>query len=276
MSLLVTCDGGGWKTPVRLKGRLNDRLPEVGVLRLPEPGLDSAVSIPIGASSIQNVADDPALHVALPQCGGRRCDRAANLAARKIALHSGADLIVNEYRADLVNVGRSLHHRSLFPAPVRELPEATRKAIVEEIYTPYRNRVRQRIERLLCSWSYVVHLSIRTFEAKSANGQWRRGDLGLQYDSSRPDEVDWCLDAIDELYDAVPNLKVRRNHPHRGTNDSLTKSMRSEFSPEVYLGIEIDLNRAWAARPVGRRDLVLDLIGQAIGGLKAEPIRMAA
>lgn len=247
MSLLITCDTGGWKTPTRLRDRL----------------IDSSV----GTQTIPMISDR--LH-------RRGVDREANLAARKLAYYSGGDLIANDFRSDLVDVGRSPHHRGLFSPVVRGLPPETRQTIMEEIYIPYRNRVHLGITRLLRSWSYVVHLSVRTFDAKTNGGDWRRGDVGLLYDPSRPDEVDWSLDLMDELYDAVPNLKVRRNHPHRGTNDSLAKSMRAKFSPEVYLGIEITLNRAWVARPVVRRESVLDRIGRAIGTLTAEPIERVA
>lgn len=243
MSLLVTCDTGGWKTPTRLRHRLADGLPEVKSARSHEDPL-----------------------------AGQGIDRAAYLAARKFALFSGCDLIANEFRSDLIDVGRSLHHQSLFRATVRDLPPETKTAIVDDIYHPYRRQVEQRIVELLKSWSYVVHLSVRTYDAKTTDGKWRRGDVGLLYDPGRADEVDWCLDLIDELYEALPNLKVRRNHPRRGTNDSLTKAMRSAFSPEVYLGIEITLNRAWVARPVLRRESVLDGIGKAIGNLTGEPI----
>ena len=34
--------------------------------------------------------------------------------------------------------------------------------------------------------------------------------------------------------------------------------MRGEFSPQHYLGIELMLNRAWAARNVAVRDHVID------------------
>lgn len=234
MSLLVTCDNGGWKTPPRLRHRV--------------------AGLPTTSSAGQGV------------------DREAYLAARKFAHFSGGELVANEFRSDLIDVGRSLHHQGLFPAAVREMPAATKSAIVDDIYHPYRRRVERRVSDLLKSWSYVVHLSVRTFDAKTTAGQWRRGDVGLLYDPSRADEVDWCLDLIDELYDVLPNLKVRRNHPRRGTQDSLTKAMRSAFSSEVYLGIEITLNRAWVSRPVLRRESVLDEIGRAIGSLTAEPI----
>jgi len=258
MSLLITCDTGGWKTPPRLRSRLEDT-------DLASAGWMIAGSVGIGVSDA--VA-----------AGGVRTsiDRESNFAARRLAHRSGGIAICNEYRADLIDVGRSPHHRDLFSPAVRSLPVSTREAIVEEIYTPYRAAVERQVLSLLTSWSYVVHLSVRTFEAKTVAGSWRRGDVGLLYDPSRRDEVDWCLDLVEELYAVAPDLKVRRNHPGRGTNDSLTKTMRGQFSPNVYLGIEIVLNRAWMARPLIRRDLMLDRIGDAIGSLTAEPVVQAA
>lgn len=88
--------------------------------------------------------------------------------------------------------------------------------------------------------------------------------MGLLYDPGRQDEVDLCLDWIDEMYDEAPNLKVRRNYPGRGTNDSLTRTMRSEFEPMPYLGIEVWVNQAWASRPSLRRDEAIDGVAWAL------------
>ncbi|TWT73383.1 N-formylglutamate amidohydrolase [Allorhodopirellula solitaria] len=250
MSLLITCDTGGWKTPSRLRSHLEGtELSSAGVIA-------------------GRIGGDQLLRPAV--------DREANFAARRLAHRCGGVVVCNEYRGDLINVGHSLHHRQLFPAGARALPTLTREVIVQEIYTPYRNRVQRQLLDLLRSWSYVVHLSIRTFAAKTREGHWRRGDVGLLYDPARQDETDWCLDLIDELYLSTPDLKVRRNHPGRGTNDSLTKSLRMQFSPDVYLGIEIVLNRAWMGRSVLRRDQTLDLVGDAVGELSGEPIERAA
>ncbi len=251
MSLLITCDTGGWKTSMRLRSHLEDT------------ELASAAGVIAG-----RIGPDPLVR--------RGVDREAYFAARRLAHRSGGLAVCNEYRADLIDVGRSLHHRKLFPLAVRGLPPVTRAAIVEEIYTPYRNRVERQLLGLLRSWTYVVHLSIRTFDAKTRDGRWRRGDVGLLYDPSRQDEVDWCLDLLDELYVTAPELKVRRNHPGRGTNDSLTKSLRAQYSADVYLGIELVLNRAWMGRSVVCRDQTLDLIGDAIGELTGELIERAA
>ena len=116
---------------------------------------------------------------------------------------------------------------------------------------------------MLLRSSHVVHLSVRTFDLRF-RGKTRRADAGLLYDPARADEVDICLDWIDEMYDAVPMLRVRRNYPRRGTSDSITKAMRAEFADQNYIGIELLLNRAWAGRKLAVRDQVIDGICWAL------------
>jgi hypothetical protein len=38
-------------------------------------------------------------------------------------------------------------------------------------------------------------------------------------------------------------LRVRRNYPYLGTADGLVSFLRKEFSSELYIGIEIELNQ---------------------------------
>lgn len=247
MSLLITCDTGGWKTPARVKTRL----------------ADFAASRP-GAS----MNDELPRH--------RICDRDAYLAAQAIGRMTGGDVICNEFRSDLVDVGRSTHHRELHAATLRGLPAEIRGVILDEIYRPYRRQVRRHLRQALLRSSYVVHLSIRTFEPKAPDGHWRRGDVGLLYDPARPDEADWCIDLADELWDAVPELKVRRNYPFRGTNDSLTKTMRRQFADQAYVGVELVLNRSWMARSVTLRDQALAGLGEAIAAVTPVAEKAAA
>lgn len=253
MALLVTCDSGG------------DRIPESLREPLAHAGWNDT------SSSVDAVISSPASRLSLPLV-----DRDAHFAARIIAEHAECDLIANPFRADLVDVGRSVHHRNLFPPAVRKLPAKVRKSVLSEIRTPYRDAVRRRVSGMLLEFPYVVHLSIRTFAARSASGQWQRGDVGLLYDPGRADELDWCLDLSDELYFAMPDLRVRRNHPGRGTNDSLTKAMRKHFYDVHYLGVEVVLNRAWAARPVRRRREVLRVLANAIREVTPEATPQAA
>ncbi len=111
---------------------------------------------------------------------------------------------------------------------------------------------------------FVVHLSVRTFELRNHQGKLRRADVGMLYDPSVDDEIDLCLDWLDAMYEEVPMLRARRNYPRRGTTDSITKTMRGEFSANSYLGIELLLNRAWAARPVATRDHAIDGICRSL------------
>ncbi|MCC9640828.1 N-formylglutamate amidohydrolase [Rhodopirellula sp. JC740] len=255
MALLVTCDTGGDRIPETLREPLAHTPFFSDVLHPPQP---------------------PAQPARRDRLEIPRLDREAGFAARAIAEAVDCDLIANPYRADLVDVGRSIHHRNLFRPEVRCLPTATRKAILAAVRTPYRDAIRRRLSDLLLRFPYVVHLSIRTFAARTKSGGWQRGDVGLLYDPSRGDELDWCLDLSDELYFAMPDLKVRRNHPGRGTNDSLTKAMRKHFSDVHYLGIEVVLNRAWVARPVRKRREVLRTIGNAIREVTPEATPQAA
>jgi predicted N-formylglutamate amidohydrolase len=174
-----------------------------------------------------------------------------------MAVQLDARLIANEYSLDLVDVTRSPRHRQLFPPAIRKWPAEDRQRLIDTIYQPYRDRVREALQTALGRWSYVIHLSVRTFALRSGN-KILRADMGLLYDPSVDDEVDLCLDWIDVMYDRLPMLRVRRNYPRRGTTDSITKAMRSELAGQPYLGIELMLGRAWAGRPVAIRDEVID------------------
>ncbi|TWU49713.1 N-formylglutamate amidohydrolase [Rubripirellula reticaptiva] len=184
-------------------------------------------------------------------------DQSALYVAKRLATGFDAPLIANRYSPQLIDVGRSLHHRELFPKLTRQWSPDDRQSLIDLIYLPYRDRIRRAIAGGLLRHSYVIHLSIRTFDLRS-RGKVRRTDVGLLYDPSNNNEVDLCLDWIDELFDEAEMLKVRRNYPRRGTTDSITKAMRSEFAGTQYLGIELMLNRAWAARDVSLRDQAID------------------
>ena len=60
------------------------------------------------------------------------------------------------------------------------------------------------------------------------------------------------------MYFEAEMLKVRRNYPRRGTVDSLTKALRSEFDGQYYIGIEILVNQAWSLRKGSLRNEAID------------------
>lgn len=191
------------------------------------------------------------------------CDSSGRYAARRLARNLRVPLIENEYSLECVDVTRSIHHRQLFSAASKSLAPTERARLMDQIYWPYRKRVTKAIEHGLRRGTYLIHLSVRTFAA-SSKGRMRRTDVGLLYDPAREDEVDFCLDWMDELWEMTPMLRVRRNYPRRGTHDSLTKAMRAQFADQAYLGIEVVLNRAWASRPLKVRDEALDGLSDAL------------
>jgi len=190
-------------------------------------------------------------------------DAAARYVARRMRDQLGAPLIENPFLHALIDVTRSLRHRRLFSSKQRGWPDAWKQRLIGEIYEPYRGSLRRNLETGLARHAYVVHLSIRTF-AGTRDGKPRRTDLGLLYDPGVREEVGFCLEWIDELLVDAPMLRVRRNYPWRGTTDSVTKALRNEFSDQNYLGIEVLLNRAWAARNLLRRDEVIDGLCQSL------------
>jgi hypothetical protein len=244
MSVLVSCEAGGDLAPPQLTlARTADR---------ERPGTIAALKRKPRAKRSAKARLLPGrLPDTLPY------DASARYAAARIADQLHVGLIANPHSLDLIDVTRSLRHRQLFPPLTRNWPAEDRQRLIDLIYQPYRQQVRQAIRTALVRSAYVIHLSVRTFDLLD-NGKHRRADVGLLYDSAKSDEVNLCLDWIDEMYDDVPMLRVRRNYPRRGTTDSITKAMRSEFSEQQYLGIELMLNRAWAKRDVAVRDQAID------------------
>ena len=199
-------------------------------------------------------------------------DVCAGRVAERIGHQLHAPCVKHNFRRDLIDVSHSLGHRGLFGQCAAGLDDDAKWRLIDSLYFPYRERVWQAVKQILQQFSFVLHLSVRSFAAKY-RGTHRRTDVGLLYDPSREAELNLCVDWIDELYELYPNLRARRNYPRRGTVDSLTKAMRREFAPEEYMGVEVWLNRAWVDRNVRLRDEALWYLADSLRvtlGLPAE------
>jgi len=262
MSLLISCEVGGNEVPEQLiDPALRDVLRVSGDQSLAPQNPASAVALhhhpgaSIGKRGLQKRSRKKLRPGKLPATLSH--DAPAAYVAKRMADQLKVPLFVNRYSNDLIDVTHSLHHRRLFPSQTRSWLPAERQLLIDTIYAPYRLAVKQAIQSGLDRWGYLIHLSIRTFDIQN-DGKLQRADAGLLYDPACEHEVDLCLDLVDELYDEVPMLRVRRNYPGRGTTDRLTKSMRADFATENYFGIELMLNRAWVGRPLAIRDEVID------------------
>lgn len=183
--------------------------------------------------------------------------------AERVADRLGSPLVRNPHRLDLIDVTRSLKHPHLLGPSTSGFSAEQKRHFIEMAYTAYFLQVREEVSQILDEFTFAVHLSFRSFDPK-LGGKRRRTDVGLLYDATRLDEVDFCVDWIDQQYDINPNVRMRRNYPRRGTANHLHKVLRQQFPAEHYLGIEVWMNRAWAARNVRLREEAIESLCESL------------
>jgi hypothetical protein len=252
MVFVVTCEHGSGEVPEWLR----DSFASAGFGA--SSGVESAVTD--GTSGEMGVSAD--------------CDPGALAAATHFAKTLRCPLIAAKYSPSVIDVNRSLGQRGLFSPLTKALPKRVRERIVNEIHRPYREEVESALERSIRQDQLVIHLSVHsfaTFEPAQVNAETedraqfaRRTDLGLLYDPGREYELALCLDWYEDLYYALPMLRVRRNYPRRGVSENLISQFRRKYSSDSYIGIELQLNRAWCVRDVPVRKKVFSGIAKSL------------
>ena len=170
----------------------------------------------------------------------RGWDPGALQLARASIRECPAQLFFSETTRLLIDLNRSVHHRSLFSELTRDVHEGIKKDILDDHYYPYRDRVEHAIRALKSR--PVIHLSFHSF-VPELHGVVRKGDIGLLYDPARHMEREFCLGLQSSLKQCFPELVIRRNYPYRGIADGFTRYLRGRFSERRYLGIEIEVNQ---------------------------------
>jgi predicted N-formylglutamate amidohydrolase len=117
-----------------------------------------------------------------------------------------------------------------------------RDALLHEHYAPYREAAREAVAEIAQGGRTVVHVSVHTF-TPVLRGRERQADVGLLYDPSRAPERALGLAWQEALRRSDGALRVRRNYPYRGTADGLATSLRREWPPDAYLGLELEVNQ---------------------------------
>ena len=146
----------------------------------------------------------------------------------------------------LVELNRSLFSKSLFSEFTRGLSKKEKSETLQKYYIPYRTNVEYKIAEYIKSNQQVLHLSIHSF-TPNLNGDERKCDIGLLYDSRKKKEQEFCKQLKAKLLQQNPNLNVRFNYPYLGKADGLTTFLRKQF-PVNYLGIEIEINQKYALK----------------------------
>ena len=91
-------------------------------------------------------------------------------------------------------------------------------------------------------------------------------DVGILFDPDRKGESDFCKQLLDGLEQAVPFLVIKFNEPYKGTDDGFTTYLRTKFSDNEYLGIEIEVNQKflgtekWEIIAMGLKEVLFDIL----------------
>lgn len=141
----------------------------------------------------------------------------------------------------LVDLNRSETNRTVFSEFSRVLDGPGRQELVERYHRPFREEVETRVTDALAR-GRVLHVSVHSF-TPVLDGTVRLVDLSLLYDPGRPGERALCRAWAAGLTAALPELRIRRNQPYRGTSDGHTTALRRRFGPQGYLGVEIEVNQ---------------------------------
>ena len=201
----------------------------------------------------------------------RGYDPGALVLARQMADALAAPLVWSVTSRLLVDLNRSAGHPHLHAPAVRAAPLQVRRRIVQQHHEPYRAAVQALVAEGVGQGRRVVHVSSHSF-TPVLDGQVRNADIGLLYDPARAGERALCERWRTALGAHAPSLRVRRNYPYRGSGDGLTTSLRRQFSPEQYVGVELEVNQAHVFRGGARwRDLrvaVIDALSAALADLQ--------
>ena len=162
--------------------------------------------------------------------------------ARELASAFGAPLVASTVSRLLVDLNRSLGHPQCLSTATRGASRTLRAEIVERHYLTYRAEVERLVGRLVSRRRRVIHIASHSFTPE-LDGRVRGADVGLLYDPGRHAEVDLCARWKAALIAMAPQLRVRRNYPYAGKGDGLTRSLRMQYPPGAYVGIELEVNQ---------------------------------
>jgi predicted N-formylglutamate amidohydrolase len=163
----------------------------------------------------------------------------------------------------LVDLNRSLQSPTLFSEHALRLEEKERLALLARYWEPYRQAVRRCLEERLERGRTVLQLSVHSFTAK-LRGEVRRTDVGLLFDPARAGEARFCRALRAALREELPALRIAMNEPYSGVSDGLTTTLRAEFPPSRYLGIELEVNQRFPRGDRARWRTLQRKIGRAL------------
>jgi len=162
--------------------------------------------------------------------------------ARAIAQKGNWPLVYETISRLLVEQNRSRYRKEVFSAISSKFSLELRTTLLETVYDPYHDKVKNILVVNDNHKMRTLHFSIHSF-TPVLNGVVRNADIGLLYDPSRKEELLVCSHVASFLRKNIPGLRIRKNYPYKGISDGLTRTMRKHFSLSRYCGIEIEINQ---------------------------------
>ena len=167
--------------------------------------------------------------------------------AKKLAKMLNVQEVVYPFGRLLIEPNRSLHHPKLFSEFTKKLSRSDKQKLIDEYWTPHRNEIVRRIH-IVSDKKSTLHIGVHTF-TPVFDGQVRDVDIGLLYDPGRDREKSFCNALRKSLNTQFPDFKIRMNQPYKGSADGLTTSLRKQFPPDEYMGIELEVNQKFSELP---------------------------
>lgn len=165
-----------------------------------------------------------------------------------------AAAISNRLSRLLIEFNRSDDSKDLFSRYSRDLLPDLRRLLLEG-YSDYRTGFKQQMEIAMKDGLRITHVSVHTF-TPVLDGKVRAVDVGLLYDPARQRETDLCDAWRNAIRLRAPGLRVRLNHPYKGTSDGYTTALRKTFPATRYQGIELEVNQRFVKKNVMDAELI--------------------
>ncbi len=169
-------------------------------------------------------------------------DPGALTMARSLAATLDAPLLTSTTSRLLIDLNRPAGHPRLFSTITRKAPSEQRAEIASRYHHPYWMELRRFVTEAAERARRVIHISSHSF-TPVLGGRVRNADVGFLYDPGRDGEAELCAGWKANLVEWAPELRVRRNYPYSGKAAGLTARMRRCFPPDVYVGIELEVNQ---------------------------------
>lgn len=161
---------------------------------------------------------------------------------RTLAEHFGVEYFSYEYTRLLIEVNRSEKHAQLYSKYSQKLMSQDKNFLLKTYYQPYRRKIEGVMRDFLEDNFIVVHLAVHTF-TPIWEGKEREVEIGLLFDETREGEATFCRQWLQEIKSIDPIREVKMNEPYQGADDGFTTYLRTRFSDDEYLGLELEVSQ---------------------------------